>query len=132
MTYVNQQVYTGEWQNNKREGKGTLSSSDYDLSYFDGEWKDGQFKTGKCKQINFNGNTYEGELLDGKKHGDGIAHTITTADGKADDSWYHGQYVKDKKEGNGKLTMKNGSIYDGAWLHNEFNGFGTQTWVSGS
>ena len=41
MTYVNKQVYTGEWVNNRREGKGILSPSDLELSYYDGDWENG-------------------------------------------------------------------------------------------
>ena len=119
MTYANQQVYKGEWVNNKREGKGSLLPSNSDSSYFDGIWENGEFKTGKLRYVHANRNTYEGEFKDGKMHGKGKSYYLMTADGKPDNTSYEGQCVNDKRQGQGTLKMKNGSIYTGNWMNDK-------------
>ena len=74
-------------------------------------------KTGKGKNVQQNGNTYEGEFLDGKRHGTGKSCYLITTDGKPDNSSYEGQYANDKREGHGTMKMKNGSIYIGEWMN---------------
>ena len=36
-----------------------------------------------------------------------------------------------KKEGEGKYTYADGSTYEGQWLDNKINGFGSYLWADG-
>ena len=88
---VTGEVYVGEWNSNKRNGKGVLTFADgttysgnfakhkrngfgeYKNSegdYYEGEWVDNKIQ-GKGKMIYNNGDVYEGDFLDGKKNGNG-------------------------------------------------------------
>jgi len=40
---------------------------------------------------------------------------------------YHGEWVKDKKSGKGKLKLANGNIYDGSMSDDQPHGHGTLT-----
>ena len=35
------------------------------------------------------------------------------------------------KDGQGKYTYADGSVYDGEWWMNKINGYGSQTWADG-
>ena len=67
-----------------------------------------------------NGNKYyEGELVDGKKHGKGIMYDI---DGKR---VYEGEWKNDKRVGNGICYIKGGKIYEGYLNDDNWYGQGT-------
>lgn len=51
---------------------------------------------------------------------------------KFDDGNYFGNFVNDKKEGQGTFVTDKGTTYIGAWLNDKKNGQGTQTWENGS
>ena len=59
-----------------------------------------------------NGDIYEGEWYEEKKHGKG---KMRYADGDI----YYGNWDEDKKHGRGKMTYKNGDIYDGEWVNDK-------------
>jgi hypothetical protein len=54
------------------------------------------------------GYRYEGEWLDGQRHGQGIA---TYPDGTV----YTGQFVEGQREGTGEIVMPDGFRYSGEW-----------------
>jgi hypothetical protein len=47
-------------------------------------------------------------------------------------SVYEGDYVKDKKKGQGKFIWASGNLYSGSYDNDERNGFGVMNWVDGS
>lgn len=140
MKYLDGTVYDGEWQNGKEHGFGIYT-------YANGETFRVQFADGKLvsreavdsretplqekkefKRIEYkNSDTYEGETLNGKRHGIG---TYTWANGDT----YEGEWKNDKRNGHGKYTSYktdpiNGSIcfnwsYDGNWVDSVMHGHG--------
>ena len=70
------------------------------------------------KRVEYDGgDVYEGEILNGKRHGHG---TYTWSDG----SFYDGEWKDGKKDGNGKQSHPDGSCYDGGWKDDKMDGFG--------
>ena len=60
-----------------------------------------------------NGNRYEGQWLDDKRHGRG--QFICQLDGTS----YDGEFAHGRKEGRGILKFANGHILSGTWQHGE-------------
>jgi hypothetical protein len=93
-----------------------------------------------------NRDTYEGGLLEGKKHGFGI---YTHASGRIfRGNWvanqrhghgtqnyvtceYSGNFLNDQKDGLGVFTWENGDSYTGEWKLNKIHGQGILRWASG-
>ena len=79
------------------------------------------------KVNSYNNNfVYEGEWVEGKRHGQG---TCTYA-------WpnsliYVGEWKGDERHGQGKETYANGNFYEGSWLDNKRHGQGTLTFANG-
>ena len=71
-----------------------------------------------------NGDLYEGDVVNGKKHGKG---KYTYAAG----GFYEGDYADDKKHGKGKYTSANGNVYEGDFADGRYNGRGKYTSVNG-
>ena len=57
------------------------------------------------------GNIYEGEVLEGKKHGKGV---LKFRNGDI----YTGQFFQDEAHGQGKYTWPNGEYFEGDYVHN--------------
>lgn len=86
--------------------------------YATGQGKLQWFQNGKP------GNTYEGNMLDGKKNGKGI-YIQTNGDR------YEGDFVDDKRSGKGILTWTNGNRYEGDFVDGKRTGKGILTWSNG-
>ena len=71
----------------------------------------------KISIINKLGETYEGELSNSKKHGNGIFR-FKNADK------YIGQWKEDKRTGKGVLFYTNGDKYEGDWKDDKIDGKG--------
>lgn len=70
------------------------------------------------------GCVYEGEVVDGFRHGRG---TVTWTDGAT----YEGQWLKNLKEGHGIYTDKHGNVYDGQFKDDRMHGKGVYTYADG-
>ena len=70
------------------------------------------------------GDIYEGEFKDGKRHGKG-KYTFKNGD------IYEGEFKNGAKHGKGKYTSANGTIYDGDWENGEKHGQGKCTSANG-
>ena len=46
-----------------------------------------------------------------------------------DKSWYEGEYVDGKKNGQGKYVWPDASYYQGTWLENKINGYVFSTYI---
>ncbi len=100
-----------------------------DFSYLANAFEDrcvsGNCVNGKGKKEYANGNTYEGDFVNGKRQGQG---TFTYANGQI----YIGQFSDDLRNGKGKFTFSDGSIYEGSFVKDNFIGHGTYISKSGS
>jgi hypothetical protein len=97
-------VYTGQWQYDRRAGAGTY-------------WY-------AC------GDAYEGEWQDGMYHGRG-KYTGSEVGGGGDS--YEGEWREDQPHGAGRyLFGASGAVYDGQWREGAYHGKGTHTRGDGS
>ncbi len=114
--------YEGEWQNDKRNGRGTYKYKNGQV--YVGTWLNDK-RHGQGTYTFPNGEKYVGEFKDGDYHGLG---TITMADGGI----YIGQWVDDKKNGHGTYTFPDGDKYIGQYRNGLRNGHGTYTFANGN
>ena len=77
---------------------------------------------GVCKYPT--GDVYEGEFHKGMRHGTG-AYTYKLAPGQARPRVYEGSWRRSRREGSGLETWPNGSVYEGEYKDDKFNGLGT-------
>ena len=102
---------------------------------------------GNTERKEYNNGVYEGQLVNGKRHGKG-KFTWTGGDvyegdwvddqriGKGRYTWpsgdvYEGDFVDGKITGKGKKTWANGDVYEGDWVNDQRTGKGRYTWPSG-
>ena len=140
----NEDIYEGEWVEDRREGYGKLVSTAGFL--FDGYWKD-NLAHGRGRLININGDMYEGDWLNGKYHGKGTfiglngyqytgdwSHDMQHGFGSEywpDGSSYEGEYKWSKKHGKGTFKWANGEKYIGEFCLNNMHGNGIYEWPNG-
>jgi len=67
---------------------------------------------------------YEGQAVDGKPYGNGVALY-------ENGSRYEGEYKNGEKHGKGFFYYSNGDVYDGHWLDDKEDGFGVARWSNG-
>jgi mono/diheme cytochrome c family protein/uncharacterized OB-fold protein len=72
-------------------------------------------------------NTYEGEILNDKKHGQGVT---TWGGGQWKGDRYEGQYKDNKMNGKGVYISANGDRYEGEWKDDK-KSKGIMTWTNG-
>ncbi len=85
----------------------------------------GNCVNGKGKMVFPNGDTYEGDFVNGKPEGQG---TMAFKNG----NHYTGQFVKGMMNGKGKFRYGIGSIYEGNFVNDKMDGQGTMTELDGS
>ena len=73
-----------------------------------------------------NGEYYIGQWLNNHKHGKGIIYY------KNGNIMYDGEYVNDKREGNGKYIYENGEYYIGEWKNDLRHGKGIIYYKNGN
>jgi hypothetical protein len=73
----------------------------------------------------YDGGRYEGHLLGGKRHGQGV---YSWPDGSS----HTGEWTNDAPNGYGVRIYSNGDKYEGSWLDNKRKGFGAYTWKDGA
>ena len=108
-------VYTGEFQDGKRNGRGTYKF--VNGNQYQGEWKN-HIPNGRGTYTFANGNMYIGEYKDGKRNGAGLYKF-------SDGGMYVGQFKEEKREGEGTYTYPNSRKYVGQWESDKMNGAGT-------
>jgi hypothetical protein len=94
MTYSSGNYYEGEWDNNKRNGMGTMHWLTSDERY-EGNWED-NFQSGFGTHIWLEGST-ENKLLRNR---------------------YIGYWKEGQRSGKGIFYYSNGSMYEGEWFEN--------------
>jgi hypothetical protein len=108
-------TYSGEYRNDKKEGKGKLT---YTLlkDVYEGEFRLNAIN-GYGLYIWANKDIYEGTFKDGKMHGSGKYKW-------PDGCEYVGEYVNGIKQGMGRFRWTNGKIFDGPFYNGKPHGFG--------
>ncbi len=142
--YANKMKYTGEWQDNKKNGRGMYVYPDG--TKYAGEFKDDE-KHGQGTYTYNDGATYVGEYQNGEKSGKGT-YTFKSGqkyvgDFKAGNfhgqgtttypngTKYVGEFRDDKREGRGTYSFASGVTYVGEFKDGDFNGQGTMTYPNG-
>ena len=72
----------------------------------------------------FNGDQYDGEWKQDKRHGTGIYRFKGGAS-------YEGEWMNDKKHGKGRFDWGDGSTYEGQWKEDHQHGKGTFRYANG-
>ncbi|XP_064640367.1 MORN repeat-containing protein 1-like isoform X3 [Lineus longissimus] len=108
--------YIGETKNLLRDGYGVYNYANKFFRY-EGEWMDGK-KHGHGKLVMNDGSYYEGEFQNGEIEGHGYKYFA--ASGRS----YTGQFHEGELQGNGVMKYKDGSSYEGEWFKGMRNGSG--------
>ena len=140
-------IYTGYWKNNRYDGEGKLFSSAIEV--YEGQFRNGEFNKGKLtvsynngSKIIFDGDFKDGDIYQGKIYfPDGsiysgkIANRAPSETGtfeiKFEDGKYVGELGSSLQDGNGKMTYKNGDVYDGEWRKGYKSGNGSMKYANG-
>jgi hypothetical protein len=86
-----------------KEGRGTYQDAN---GKYEGEWRDGR-PSGKGKIEYANGESYQGDFVDGIRAGQGSF--VSKLKGTA----YEGEWEMDAPNGVGKMTFSDGSVFEG-------------------
>ena len=104
--------YVGNWKNDKENGQGKMMRKVLWVKMtYEGEWKDG-IREGQGKFITRAGDVYEGEWKDDAPNGKGKA-ILTNGE------IYEGEFKDWKRNGYGKAVSKDGEILEGIWINDE-------------
>ena len=104
--------YTGEFVNDKREGKGKLLASNGKTIY-EGSWQNDEIN-GQGQLWYADRSRYEGELKAGRRNGYG---KLFNSENKL---VYEGEWVDNLRHGKGTMTAADGSRKIGAWNYDSF------------
>uniref|UniRef100_A0A8P4G559 MORN repeat-containing protein 3 n=1 Tax=Dicentrarchus labrax TaxID=13489 RepID=A0A8P4G559_DICLA len=125
---VNGNEYTGEWQDNKKHGKGTQVWKKSGAIY-DGDWKFGKRDGYGTYSVLLPGTNkyarkYCGGWKNGKKHGYGTYYNSSAV--------YEGEWSEDYRSGWGRMYYENGDFYEGEWLKDKNHGQGIIIFANGN
>mmetsp|Transcript_24710 Transcript_24710/g.68930 ORF Transcript_24710/g.68930 Transcript_24710/m.68930 type:complete len:289 (-) Transcript_24710:256-1122(-) len=113
-------VYSGDWHNEMRHGKGMFQFSNGD--WYEGEWYENK-ANGEGSFFSKGMSTYVGGWEADLKTGAGVE---TYEDGTV----YEGNFKQGYRHGKGKLRWSDGSTYEGEFRNNNQEGIGTFKWRS--
>ena len=100
-----------------------------------------------AKDVNGNEFAYEGEVVRGQAHGQGVAFYgcgsvpygrrdgLQHGQGRLDDTdgdVYEGGWEAGKQHGRGKCAFADGAVYEGGWRAGKQHGQGRYAWASGA
>merc|ERR1711988_224140 len=123
--YKNGNKYIGMWRNNVRDGHGEyyvhIGNGEL-VKRYSGEWVDGM-RHGKGMLYGKGGELYDGDWANNSRHGEG-KQVYSNGD------TYEGSWVDGKREGYGRLTKANGDIFEGNWLNDAQEGPGTYYYLA--
>ncbi|PAA54650.1 hypothetical protein BOX15_Mlig019695g1, partial [Macrostomum lignano] len=113
--------YTGEWEANKKQGRGTQVWKGTGAMY-EGDWRDGRrcgFGVYSVPLPNGAGykKQYSGGWKADKRHGYG-------ENWYGENEYYEGEFYADKRSGWGRMYYADGSVYEGEWLNDQRCGQG--------
>jgi len=123
--YKNKDRYVGLWENGKRHGQGEYFKmvDDHTLvKRYSGQWADG-FRHGRGMLFGDDAELYDGEWQRGKRHGEGKQYYLNG-------DIYEGQWANDARQGFGRLTVANGDVFEGNYLDDKKEGSGTYFYIA--
>lgn len=124
INYNNQDSYTGDMNNGRREGEGKYTFSNGDV--YEGAFENNEI-SGKGKYLFDNGNEYEGTFQEGTAQGYGtFTWMLDSHLGE-----YTGFFLNNEASGKGKLVMRTGDIYEGEFSEGIFHGKGVMKFCNG-
>jgi hypothetical protein len=117
-------IYTGEWENGKPNGKGSLQdiSGSKIFGTYEGTFVNGQLQGYGKRRLG--DSVYEGNFLDGQEHGQG---KWSFSDGAIEE----GEFDYGVLQGKGKSTQPDGTIYEGDFVNHQFHGKGVLKYPNG-
>ena len=115
---TNDYVYEGDFFNNLKHGTGKIKYNN-NGDYYEGDFKKGVI-TGKGYYVWKNKHTYFGDFVAGKMHGNGLYKW-------PDGNEYEGEYINNIKEGDGVFKWKDGRVYKGKFKNGRPHGKGILT-----
>lgn len=126
----NNGCYEGKFEDGLKNFQGTYKPITEDSDILSLECKITDEKiVGDVTILYQNTNIYKGSLKDFQADGQGVLYF---QDSTGNDVKYEGEFKKGAFNGKGKMTLRNGSIYDGEWVNNIKEGFGVLTFPAGS
>lgn len=108
--------YVGQQKKAVRHGYGVYTYTNPFFQY-EGEWIDGK-KHGLGKFLMNDGSYYNGEFKNGEIEGNGVRYFGLSG------NKYTGSFYKGELQGQGIMEYKNGSVYEGSWENNKRQGHG--------
>jgi len=122
--YPDGSIHCGTYKNDSTQGQGVL------ITFEEGEpyYYVGNFNENgpheQCQKLSHKKHySYEGAWVHGFKQGQGREVMVEMT--------YEGGYLKDQRDGYGKVKWANGDEYTGLWQQGEPHGDGTFHWVDG-
>ena len=148
---VPQQVYVGQWEDGKRQGRGAQTYVAKEILQLPGNEPEGEIPGSPSALPNSPGSRlrklpsgnkdcYNGEWLNDKPHGEGtldmkgstgdtyegqFAVGMPSGQGKcfyASGAVYTGQWRVGKRDGHGVFRSPAGTVYDGQWVNDQRSG----------
>ena len=110
----NKYLYTGEWKDGLKHGKGQLITEKIKYS---GKFENDVFSGNKGILCDEKGNIYEGDFVNGKFEGYGH-YKMRNGD------YYIGQFKNGFFDGKGQLTDKKGNVFNGDFVKGKREGYG--------
>lgn len=127
MAYPDGSKYIGQWMDDKRNGPGAIQYKNKDE--YHGEWVDDKRKDGNGAMIYSNDDEYQveyqGNFVDDKRNGEGV---IVYKNGDQ----YEGEWINDKRHGEGTIYYSDGRRYKGNWVEDKIQGEGGMMYPDGS
>ena len=105
MIYPTGEIYEGNWTLNQKVGPFIITSNDGNIT--EKEFYN-DIAIENISIVDPNGDVYNGEHVNGCKHGQGTLVYITGG-------IYKGKWMKDQKHGQGLMTYYNGDTWKGKW-----------------
>jgi len=113
-SFDNKYLYTGEWKEGLKHGKGQLITEKIKYS---GKFENDLFNGNKGVLCDEKGNIYEGDFINGKFEGYGH-YKMSNGDN------YIGQFKNGFFDGKGQLTDKKGNVFNGNFVKGKREGYG--------